>query len=387
MSSETQLRIPGPTPLPPRVVHAASRQMISHRGQDFAGLFAEIITGLKAVLRTENDVLVFPASGSGGLEAAVANLLSPSEPALFCSVGAFGDRWADIADAYGVAVVRLRMPDGEAVSAQDVDAILAQHPEITTVFVTHNETSTGVTNDLEPIAAVVKARGKLLAIDAVSSAACLPLETDALGLDVVVTCTQKGFMSPPGVTMIAVSPAAYAKAELATLPRWYFDFAREKSYQTKNQTLTTPALAVLYALQESMAMIREEGLENVWQRHARIGMMIRAGVEALGLRLLAAPDSRSNTVTAVLNPTESPEALKELLTRLRRDHNLVLTGGQNELLGKIFRIAHMGFITDDDVYAILNALEDGCAASGLMSSTGVAAAAARAVQQQSSVPA
>src|SRR5487761_1221996 len=207
MSLEQQLRVPGPTPLPARVVRAQSRPMINHRGPEFAELMSEVCSGIKEVLRTENDVLLFPASGTGGLEAAVVNLLSPGERALFCTVGSFGDRWADIAAAYGVDVVRLKMPAGEAIDPEDVERILAENPEIEKVFVTHNETSTGVTNDLPAIASVAKSRGKLIAVDSVSGASCLPLEVDGLKLDVTVTGSQKGWMAPPGLTMVAVSPA------------------------------------------------------------------------------------------------------------------------------------------------------------------------------------
>src|SRR5438132_12275646 len=272
---ETQLRVPGPTPLPERVVRSSSRPMINHRGPEFAALLDDLTQGMQWALRTANDVLLYPCSGTGGLEAAVVNVLSPGERALFCTMGSFGDRWANLADAYGVDVVRLAVEPGEAIDPEDVDRILAEHPAIQSVFVTHNETSTGVSNDLPALAAVIKGRGKLLCVDSVSGAGCLPLHTDALSLDVVVTGSQKGWMAPPGLTMVAVSTAALERAKTARLPRFYLDFARQKKYQDKNQTFTTPAVSVLYALQEGLAIIREEGLEQVWERHARAGTMIR----------------------------------------------------------------------------------------------------------------
>src|ERR1019366_7792079 len=247
-------------------------------------------------------------------------------------------------------VVRLTVPPGEPIDPEDVERTLAEHPEITTVFVTHNETSTGVTNDLAAIAGVVKSRGKMLAVDSVSGAGCLPLETDALGIDVLVTGSQKGWMAPPRG---AVSAAAFERAETATNPRFYLDFAREKKSQDKKQTATTPAVSVIFALQEGLAMLREEGLDNVWARHARVGRMIRAGGEAMGMKLLAAEGHRSDTVTAVHSPADAPGALKNLLTTLRTRHSLVLAGGQESLQGKIFRIGHLGFIDDDDAYTIL----------------------------------
>ena len=212
--------------------------------------------------------------------------------------------------------MRLTVPQGEPIDPEDVERTLAEHPDITTVFVTHNETSTGVTNDLPAIAGVVKSRGKLLAVDSVSGAGCLPLHTDDVGIDVLVTGSQKGWMAPPGIAMIAVSAAALERAATTTSPRVYFDFAREKKYQDKQQTFTTPAVSVMYALQEGLAMMREEGLDNVWARHARVGRMIRAGVGAMGMKLLAAEGHRSDTVTAVHSPADTPEALKNLLTTL-----------------------------------------------------------------------
>lgn len=353
--------------------------MINHRGPEFAALLHDVEEGLRWALRTSNDILIFPCSGSGALEAAVLNLLSPGEVALFCTVGSFGDRWAEIGEVHGAEVVRLRMPDGEAIDPEDVERILAEHPDITTVFVTHNETSTGVTNDLPAIASVVKARDKLLAVDSVSGAGCLPLETDQLQLDVVITGSQKGWMAPPGVSMLAVSQSAYQRAAQTRMPRWYFDFARERSYQQKGQTLSTPAVSVIYAIQEGLAMMREEGLENVWGRHARVGDMVRAGVDALGLKLLAADGHRSNTVTAVHNPVDDRDAIKHLLTTLRTHHALVLAGGQGDLTGRIFRIGHLGHIDDGDVYSILATLELGLYETGMRSRVGLAVPAAQAV--------
>jgi len=379
---QQQLRVPGPTPLPERVVRAQSRPMINHRGPEFAALMEDVTQGLQWALRTGNDVLLFPASGTGGLEAAVVNTLSPGEKALFCTMGSFGNRWTAIGEAYGADVVRLEVPQGEPIDPEDVERILAAHPAITTVFVTHNETSTGVSNDLPAIAAVVKSRGKLLCVDSVSGAGCLPLETDALGIDVCVTGSQKGWMAPPGVAMIAVSAAAFERAQQATLPRFYFDFTKEKKYQDKRQTFTTPPVSVLYAIQEGLAIMREEGLEQVWHRHALVGRMVRDGIEAIGLKLLAAEGHRSDTVTAVHSPAQSPDELKDLLSHLRVRYGLVLAGGQDELQGRIFRIGHLGMIDETDVYQILCVLEQGLSDRGFRSRVGLAAPAAQAAARQ-----
>jgi aspartate aminotransferase-like enzyme len=376
--AEPQLRIPGPTPLPERVLRSATRNMIDHRGPEFAELIDEIVSGLRWALRTDNDVLLFPSSGTGGLEAAVVNVLSPGERALFCTMGSFGDRWAGIGKAFGVDVVQLSATPGEAIDPEDVDRILAEHDDIATVFVTHNETSTGVINDLPAIAAVAKGRGKLLCVDSVSAAGCVPLETDKQGIDVLVTGSQKGWMAPPGVAMVTVSSAAFEKSKTATCPRYYYDFAREKKFQDKQQTFTTPAVSVMYALQEGLRIMREEGIESVWMRHHRVGRMIRAGVDAIGLKLLAAEGHRSDTVTAVHSPADSPEALRELLKHLRTRYHLILAGGQDSLQGKIFRIGHLGWVDDVDAYSILSTLEQGLVDVGLQSRVGLAVAAAQA---------
>ena len=384
MVLEQQLRVPGPTPLPQRVIRSASRPMINHRGPEFAAVLTDVIDGLHWALRTQDDVLIFPASGTGGMEAAVVNLLSPGEKALFCTMGAFGDRWVAIGETYGANVVKLAVPMGEAIDPAAVEAHLAEHPDVNVVFITHNETSTGVTNDIAAVAAIVKNHGKLLAVDSVSGAGCLPLEVGKLGIDVLITGSQKGWMAPPGVVMVAVSPSALEKGQTATLPRFYFDFAKEKSNQDKLQTFTTPAVSVLYALQEGLAIMREEGLEETWARHSRIGEMVRAGIDAIGLRLLAADGHRSNTVTAVHNPAASPDELKDLLKTLRTRHGLVLAGGQGDLQGKIFRIGHLGAVDERDVYAILGTLEQALVDAGLQSRAGLAVAAAQSVVRQSS---
>jgi aspartate aminotransferase-like enzyme len=241
--------------------------MINHRGPEFSQLLSDCVAGVQWALETSADVLFFPASGTGGLEAGVVNLLSPGDSAVFCSIGSFGDRWAEIATAYGVDVVKLAVPWGQAVDPADLEALLDRTPAARTVFVTHNETSTAVVNDLEAIAQVVKSRGLLLAVDSVSGAGCVPVRMDELGLDLVVCGSQKGWMAPPGLTMVAASAAALEAAGRSTSPRWYLDLLREKSFQDKGQTCTTPPLSVLYALHEGLAMLREEGRDELFARH------------------------------------------------------------------------------------------------------------------------
>ena len=387
MVLEPQLRVPGPTPLPERVVRSQSRPMINHRGPEAAVVVKDIVEGLRWALQTDGDVLFFPASGTGGLEAAVVNLLSPGERALFCSIGNFGKRWADIAAAYGVDVVRHEVQWGEPLDPEDVDRILAEHDDIQKVFVTHNETSTGVANDMRAIAAVVKQRGRLIAVDSVSGAGCMPLPVDELHLDVVVTGSQKGWMAPPGLAMVSIAPSAWPAVEQARCPRFYWDFTRQKGFIDKGTTYTTPPLSVMYAVQEGLAMMREEGLENVFARHHRVADMVRAGVGAIGLRLFAAEGYRSDTVTAVHSPAESPDELKALLTTLRTRYGLVLAGGQGQLTGKVFRIGHLGLVDERDAYSILATLEQGLVDHGLLSRVGLTVAAAQAAARGDATPA
>ena len=379
MVLEQQLRVPGPTPLPERVIRSQARPMINHRGPEAAVLIRDIVEGLRWALQTSDDILLFPASGTGGLEAAVANLLGPGERALFCSVGNFGKRWADIARAFGVDVLYHETVWGEPLDPEDVERLLAQNTDIGKVFVTHNETSTGVVNDMPAIAAVVKARGRLLVVDSVSGTGSMPLPVEALRLDCVVTGSQKGWMAPPGLAMISVSRDAWAAAEKATCPRFYFDFARQKGFIDQGTTYTTPPVTVMYALQEGLAIMREEGLENVFERHRTVADMVRAGLQAIGLKLVAPEGYRSNTVTAVQSPFDDEAKLKAWLTHLRTHHGLVIAGGQGQLTGKVFRVGHLGAVEERDVYGILAAVELGLAEHGVLSRIGLAVPAAQAL--------
>jgi aspartate aminotransferase-like enzyme len=374
-----QLRIPGPTPVPARVVRAASRPMINHRGPEFAALLRDCVRGVQWALQTDNDVLLYGASGTGGLEATAANLLSPGERALFCTSGWFGELWANIAEAFGADVVRLAVPWGQHIAANDVERVLERDPAITKVFVTHNETSTGMRSDIAAIAAVVKARGHLLAVDSVSGAPCHPLPVQELGLDVVITSSQKGWMAPPGLIMIAVSDAALRAATDSACPSWYFDFLRQKSCHDKGLMHVTPPLSIMYSLAEGIAMIREEGLAASWLRHERIASMTRSGLQAAGLELVARGTCVSSTVTAVRSPFDSPEWLAAFLRDLRVYQGLILADGLGSMEGTSFRVGHLGHIVEDDVYAMLASLEEGLARSGMPITRGAAVRAAEQV--------
>lgn len=376
-----QLRIPGPTTVPARVAAAEARPMINHRGPEFAELLKSVVDGVKWALSTPNEVLLLPASGSGALESAVVNLLSPGETTLFASCGAFGSRWIEMGRRYGADVIELAMPWGQPIEAEDVAAILDEHPDINVVFATHNETSTGVMSDIGAIAKVVHERGKILAADSVSGAGCVPLPTGDHAPDVVLTASQKGWMAPPGVAMAVVNERAMDKAKVATMPRWYFDWAQMRTLQNNGQTPTTPAVSILFALAEGIAMMREEGMEGVYARHAHVAAMTQAGASALGYSLFAREGFRSHTVTA-LSHDGTPEQLSALLGSVRTKHGIVLAGGQAKLKGSVFRIGHLGAVTPADIVVCLSALEAELIAQGKSITRGTAAAAALEAREQ-----
>ena len=381
MSEQTHLRVPGPTPLPAAVREAGSRQMVNHRGPEFKELLQRVTDGLRRAFRTENDVLVLTASGTGGLEAAVVNHLSPNDPVLAVTIGAFGDRFAKIATRYGADVRKLDVEWGRAASPDDVrvelEAMDAEGRPAAAVLLTHNETSTGVTNPLAELASACRAAAPdaLLLVDGISGLGAVPFETDGWGLDVVVTGSQKSWMIPPGLAMVSVSPRAWDASGRAAMPRFYFDLAAHRDSLAKGETPWTPAVGVAFALDVALGLLETEGWESIFARHAACGAAARAGVQALGFRLFADPAVASDTVTAVHLPDgqEWPAMSREL-----RGRGLVLAGGQGRLSGKIFRIGHLGAVSVDELLAALAILEETAAALGLPIERGQAVPAAAA---------
>ena len=350
-----QLRIPGPTPCPDEVLQAMSRQMINHRGPQFTQILADVTTKLKQLFQTKGDVFLLTGSGTGGLEAAIVNTLSPGDTVLSVSIGVFGERFATIAEKFGAEVIPLRFEWGKAADADAVRQALKAEPKIKAVLVTHNETSTGVTNDLASISSVVKEADKLLLVDAISSLGSINLPVDDWHCDVTVTGSQKGWMVPPGLTMVSVSQEAWQAQAKARMPRFYWDFAKAKSYLESGQTPWTPVISVIFALSVALDMILKEGLTNIFTRHARVAQAAQEGIKSLGLSLFAEESHASNTVTAVAasNGLDS----KKMLKILREEHQVILAGGQQKLDGKIFRIGHLGWVTESDIKAVISALK------------------------------
>jgi len=352
------LRIPGPVPLPPEVKEALAQDMIDHRGPEFASLFGEVTEGLKYVFQTRHDVLILTASGTGGLEAALVNVLSPGERVLAVINGFFGERWFEIAKAFGLEAIPLRFPLGLGADPEDVRKALIKVGACKALLITHNETSTGVTNDLAAIteAAYSIEDPPLILVDAVSSLGAIDLRADEWGCDVVVTASQKALMAPPGLSIVSVSPRAWEACEKAKLPRFYWDFRRAKEYALRNQTPFTPALSVLFGLRKSLKLIREEGLAKIFARHRAVAEFTRQGIKSLGLSLFPDEKWASNTVTAVRIPQEF--RADEIIRRLREEHSIVVAGGQGELKGKIIRIAHIGRVTVEEMAQVITALKE-----------------------------
>ncbi len=349
------LRIPGPTPCPSEILQAMSKQMINHRGGEFGQILNGVTAKLKQLFQTKGDVFLLTSSGTGGLEAAIVNTLSPGDKVLSVAIGVFGERFASIAEQFGAEVIPLRFEWGKAADAYAVRQALHTTPKIKAVLVTHNETSTGVTNDLALISSVVKEFDKLLLVDAISSMGSINLPVDDWHCDVTVTGSQKGWMAPPGLAMVSVSQEAWQAQAQAKMPRFYWDFAKAKSYLEKGQTPWTPAITTIFALSVSLEMMLKEGLANIIARHARVGQATRDGIKSLGLSLFTEEGCASNTVTAVA--ASDGLDTKKLLRILREEHGMVLSGGQQSLDGKIFRIGHLGWVTEGDIEAVISALK------------------------------
>jgi aspartate aminotransferase-like enzyme len=368
-----KLLTPGPTSVPPEVLSALAEPVLHHRSPDFAEVFSVAQERLREVFRTENEILVLTASGTGAFESAVVNLLSPSERVLAVSQGEFGERWQAMGRAFGCEVVPLTYAWGEAPRADDLREALTESGA-TTVFLVHSETSTGVVCDLEPLLAVCRDAGALSVVDAVSSLGAVPLETDAWGADAVITGSQKALMTPPGLAFAAVSERAWERAESATLPRFYWDWARQRRAQAKGSTPSTPATSLVVALVEALGIVLRDGLETAFARHRALGRACRAGVKAIGLELYSPDDDSAAVLTGALTP-EGVDAVA-LRLALRDRHGITIAGGHGDLVSRLFRIGHIGHVTIDDLAEALTAIEVELAAAGAEIEAGRAAPAA-----------
>jgi len=358
MKMPTQnLRTPGPTPVPDDIVEAMSNPMVNHRGPEFRDMINKVTEQLQQVFMTQNDLFVLTASGTGALEASIVNTLSPGDNVLAATAGSFGDRFIDLARAYGADVKTLEFEWGAAVDPDAIRRALREDASIKAVMLTHNETSTGITHPLAELSAVVKGEfNKLLLVDAVSSLGCIPLPVDGWNCDMVGTASQKGFMIPPGLSFISISEAGWEAQQTATMPRFYFDLKAAKSYLERGQTPFTPAVGAMYGLSLALDKILDEGLENVYERHSSIAQYTRNSMKNLGLELLAEDEKyASDTVTAIKMPNSVDHS--KLMGMMRNEENVVLAAGQGKLTTDIFRIGHLGYVVQEDIEEVVEALK------------------------------
>jgi serine---pyruvate transaminase len=371
---------PGPTPVPPQVLAAMGEPVVHHRSPDFRPIYERCLARLREVCRTEQEVLLFASSGTGAFESAVQNLVSPGDRHLVVSAGSFGERWATMTAAYGADVDHLRYTWGETPDPDDVRARLRER-EAKAVWVVHSETSTGVVSDIQALAAAAKDGGALVVVDAVSSLGAVPCETDAWGLDVVVSGSQKALMTPPGLGTCAVSEAAYAAT--GSTPRFYFDWERTRKAQAKHDAAFTPPVSLVAALDVALGLLLEEGLEPVFERHVRLGRAARAGVKAMGLELFSPDEDRSAVVTAVRAPSGVDSG--DIVRGLRERFGMTIANGQGDLLGKIFRLGHIGWFDIFDITSMLAAVEIVFVDLGVDVERGVAVTAALEAYEHSRV--
>uniref|UniRef100_A0A832H2V9 Alanine--glyoxylate aminotransferase family protein n=1 Tax=Oscillatoriales cyanobacterium SpSt-402 TaxID=2282168 RepID=A0A832H2V9_9CYAN len=357
MDNKLMLMIPGPTPVPEKVLLAMAKHPMGHRSGDFSEIMAEVTQNLKWLHQTQNDLLILTASGTGAMEAGIINFLSPGDRVLVGCNGKFGDRWGEVCDAYGLQTERITAEWGKALDPEQFREKLEADKDktIKAVIITHSETSTGVLNDLETINRHVKAHGEaLIIVDTVTSLGAVSVPVDDWGLDVVASGSQKGYMIPPGLGFVAVSAKAWEAYKTATLPKYYLDLGKYKKDAAKNTTPFTPPVNMFFGLQVALQMMQAEGLDNIFARHQRLTAASRAAVKALGLSLFAPDAAASPAITAVIPEGVDAEKIRSVM---KKRFDIALAGGQDHLKGKIFRIGHLGFVSDRDILAAISSLE------------------------------
>jgi len=351
------LMIPGPTPVPEAALLALAKHPIGHRTSEFSNLMAEVTQNLKWLHQTESDVLMLTTSGTGAVEAGIINFLSPGDRVLVGCNGKFGDRWAEVAQAYSLQVEKITAEWGQPLDSQLFQEKLEADAEkqIKAVIITHSETSTGVLNDLETINRHVKQHGEaLMIVDAVTSLGAVNLPMDAWGLDVVASGSQKGYMIPPGLGFVAVSPKAWEAYKTAKLPRYYLDLGKYRKATAKNTTPFTPPVNLIVALHATLRMMQAEGLESIFARHQRLMNATRAAIKGLNLPLFTADSCASHAITAVAPSSVEAEQIRAIM---KKQFDIALAGGQDHLKGKIFRIGHLGFVSERDILSAIASLE------------------------------
>ena len=354
---DSNLRIPGPVPLPKETLEIMSRQMINHRGHEYAMMLEEMSSNLKSVLMTKSDFYFISAAGTGAMESSIVNTTSPGDNILSISIGWFGQRFGDISDAYGCKTTRLEFESGEPADPEKVKKEILKNNNYKAVLITHNESSSGVRNPLREICEVIKNNSNaLILVDAVSSAAGTRISTDRWAIDIVATASQKSWIAPPGIAMISFSEKAWKAYESSSSPKYYYDIKQYKDYLEIGQPPFTPALTTMFALQYSLNRMIEEGIENIFEKHSEIAKFTRTKANDIGLQILPKEEFASDTVTAIKLP-ENIDG-KKLVNEIKENYNIVLGGGQQKLAGKIVRIGHMGWVEKKDIEDSINALKE-----------------------------
>jgi serine---pyruvate transaminase len=350
-----RLYTPGPTPVPEKIMLTMAEPMIHHRHPEFQEILTSVNENLKYLFQTKNGVMTLTSSGTGAMEASVANVLSKGDTAVYVNGGKFGERWGELLNAYGCKAVEIATEWGIPVSPEQVVDVVKNHPETKAVYLTHSETSTGTATDIKTIAELIHAHNNDIAVivDGITSVGAMEIKMDEWDLDIVVTGSQKGLMIPPGLSHIALSERAWGLVDRSDLPSYYFDLKAAKKALEQNDTPWTPAVTLFIGLKEALQALREEGIENVWARHQKLADAIREGCKALGLKLLSS--SPSNALTAVYVP-EGVE-FKKFNTVLKQKYGITVAGGQGHLKGKIFRISHLGYYDELDMMTMMAALE------------------------------
>lgn len=358
MQDKTFLMIPGPTPVPESVLLAMAKHPIGHRSSEFSDILKEVYADLKWLFQTKNEVFIFAASGTGAMEAALANIVNQGDKILSLVIGNFGARWVKIAQSRGAIVEKLEVELGDVIRPQDLKAKLAQDTkkDIKIVTLTHSETSTGAKNDIQTLCKIIKDHGAISVVDGVTSVGCMDVKMDEWGIDVLVSGSQKGFMIPPGLAFLAASERAWKFYEACQYPSFYFDWGAHKKAVLENTTPWTPAVNLIFGLHEALKMMKKEGLSNIYARHQKLALGLRAAVKALGLELLVKDDENASyAITSILPPRGI--SVPDIRSSFKNDFDIIVANGQNTLKDKIFRMGTLGFVSERDLITAVGALE------------------------------
>lgn len=358
MQDKTFLMIPGPTPVPESVLLAMAKHPIGHRSSEFSDILKDVYADLKWLFQTKNEVFIYAASGTGAMEAALSNLVNQGDKVLCCIIGNFGARWAKIAASRGAMVDKLEAEMGEVIKPEDLKAKLAQdtRKEIKIVTLTHSETSTGAKNDIKTLCKIIKDHGAISVVDGVTSVGCMEVKMDEWGIDVLVSGSQKGFMIPPGLAFLAASKKAWEVHEKCLYPSFYFDWKAHKKAVLEDTTPWTPAVNLIFALQEAFNMLKKEGLENIYARHKKLALGLRSAVKALGLELFVKEDNKASYAITAIYPPKGI-SVPEIRSGFKNDFDIIVANGQNQLKDKIFRMGTLGFVSERDLITAVGSLE------------------------------